>query len=179
MQMIPGTVLARSGDTVDRIDQVIQGLFLAGDLQLGQVSAITGIPGYMIQNWVKRGYLPPPREKKYSQNQLCRILCINSLRACLAMEQITRILAAINGRLDDESDDRIPDSTLYFLFVRYACQCENTLDSGRRAEALQEIVKEYEYLPCSDTLKTVLDIMLDGWIAAVCQIRASANIEKL
>lgn len=179
MQLVPGTVLKRNADTVHHIDQIISGLFLAGDLQLGQVSAVTGIPGYMIQNWVKRGYLPPPQDKKYNQNQLCRILCINSLRACLTMDQITRVLSAINGKLDDESDDCIADSALYYLFVRYACQCESICDPSQRQAILDTVVAPYANAPYVESLKAVLDIMLDGWIAAVYQSRASSNIEYL
>lgn len=179
MQLIPGTVLPRSEDTVCHIDQMISGLFLAGDLQLAQVSAITGIPGYMIQNWVKRGYLPPPQEKKYTQNQLCRILCINSLRGCLTMEQITKVLEAINGRLDDESDDCIPDSALYFLFVQYACACENNFDPTHRNSVLDAVVEAFASAPCIEKLKAVLDIMLDGWIAAVYQNRSVSRIDNL
>lgn len=179
MQLIPGTVLPRSEDTVCHIDQIISGLFLAGDLQLGQVSAITGIPGYMIQNWVKRGYLPPPQEKKYNQNQLCRILCINSLRSCLTMEQITKVLESINGKLDDESDDCIADSALYFMFVRYACQIENPFASDRRNSILDALVDPYIETPCIEKLRKVLDIMLDAWIAAVYQNRSASKISNL
>lgn len=58
---IPGTTLPGQREDADRVDSVFESLFLAGGLTLSQVSNIAGLEPYTVQNWVKRGYLQPPR----------------------------------------------------------------------------------------------------------------------
>ena len=117
---IPGTVLRIERDNADGVEEMFSSMFLAGGMVLSQVSSITGLEPYAIQNWVKRGYLSPPEKKRYSQRQLSRILIINMLRSALPLERICGLLEHINGHLDDESDDLIDDTQLYFLLVRLA-----------------------------------------------------------
>ena len=62
--IIPGTTLTGQREEADRIGEQFQALFLAGGLSLSQVSAITGLEPYTVQNWVKRRLLPPPENKK-------------------------------------------------------------------------------------------------------------------
>lgn len=62
--IIPGTTLTGQREEADRIGEQFQALFLAGGLSLSQVSAITGLEPYTVQNWVKRRLLPPPESKK-------------------------------------------------------------------------------------------------------------------
>ena len=49
---IPGTPLEDLRDTADRTDGLFQSMFLAGGLTLSQVSSISGLESYTIQNWV-------------------------------------------------------------------------------------------------------------------------------
>ena len=74
---IPGTVLQGQREDTQNIEQQFRAMFLGGDLVLSQVSAITGLETYHIQNWVKRGFLTAPEKKRYSLRQLCRIININ------------------------------------------------------------------------------------------------------
>ena len=69
---IPGTTLPGQREDADRVDSVFRALFLAGGLTLSQVSGIAGLEPYTVQNWVKRGFLAPPRNKRYTLRQLCR-----------------------------------------------------------------------------------------------------------
>ena len=87
---------------------------------LSQVTAITGLEAHTVQNWVKRGFLTSPVGKKYSLRQLCRILNIHMLHGAMPIDRICKLLSYVNGHLDDESDDMIDDSQLYFLFVNLA-----------------------------------------------------------
>ena len=119
---IPGTVLTAQREEAANVEQQFKSMFLAGGMVLSQVSGITGLESYMVQNWVKRGFLAKPQQKRYSLRQLCRILNINMLKSALAMEDICGLLTYINGQLDDESDDLIDDSALYFMFVRLAAR---------------------------------------------------------
>lgn len=87
---------------------------------LSQVTQVTGLEPYIIQNWVRRGFLAPPKQRKYTRRQLSRILMINVLKSTLSIEQICKLLSYINGALDDEGDDTIDDTELYGAFVLVA-----------------------------------------------------------
>ena len=120
--IIPGTVLTGNVEDAVHVEAQFQSMFLAGGIVLSQVSGITGLESYTVQNWVKRGFLTPPDHKRYSLRQLCRIININMLKNVLPMERIVGLMSYINGDLDDESDDMIDDAALYFMFVRLAAQ---------------------------------------------------------
>ena len=115
---LPGTIIEVDGNDPQGAQKALDGIFAVKGLILSQVSQLTGLEPYVIQNWVKRGFLSPPRHKLYSRRQFCRILLINMLRESLRIEQITTLLSYMNGHLDDESDDLIDDSVLYDYFFR-------------------------------------------------------------
>lgn len=164
---IPGTVLEAPREEAAFIQQQISAMFLGGGIALGQVAAITGLEPYAIQNWVKRGFLPPPDKKRYNINQFCRILTINSLKSVLTMEQICSLLSFVNGQLCDRSDDLIDDSWLYFMFVRLAARAQELYRSEERDDLLEQELSAYiEPVPgAKDRIKTALRIMLTGWLA--------------
>lgn len=114
---LPGTTIQTSLQSAGEARSLLDNIFMAGGLVLSQVSGLTGLEPYIIQNWIKRGFLAPPEHKKYSKRQFCRIATINMLRDVLQIEKITGLLSYINGRLDDESDDIIDDSELYFYYI--------------------------------------------------------------
>ena len=177
MQMqIPGTALSGTREDLMGIGEKLDALFLAGDMTRGQVVTITGLEPYMVQNWVKRGFLAPPVNKRYSKRQLCRMLNINALRAALPMDGICGLLTYVNGQLDDESDDLIDDTDLYIMFVRLAaCEGENTGLSRKKAIE-KELAAYGEVVPGSrERIARVLEVMLTAWEGA--QLRAQA--EKL
>lgn len=122
--ILPGTVLEMDRGEADQAEAKISALFLAGGMVLSQVTDLTGLEPYTVQNWVKRGFLPPPVRKRYSRRQLCRIININMLKNILPMETICGLLGYVNGALNDESDDLIDDAELYFLFVRLAARTD-------------------------------------------------------
>ena len=178
---IPGTTLTGLRSNAHRIDGLFQSMFLAGGLTLSQVSSITGLEPHAIQNWVKRGYLPPPQGKRYNMEQLCRIINMNMLKGALPLERVCRLMTWINGSLSDESDDIIDDTVLYFMFVRLAARAR-TLDSRQdRDEALAEVMAEYtEPFPgARDKIIQVLRIMLTAWIATRMRQEAERMFEQL
>ena len=122
---IPGTTLTAPRANADRTDEMFSSMFLAGGMVLSQIASITGLEPYAIQNWVKRGFLSPPVNKRYTMEQLCRILIINMLKGALPMEKICSMLTYINGNLADESDDIIDDTVLYFMFVKLAARARH------------------------------------------------------
>ena len=85
---IPGTVLTASIAEAEHVSEQFQAMFLAGGMVLSQVSAITGLEGYVIQNWVKRKFVSSPVKKLYSKEQFARIVIINMLRESLGSTEV-------------------------------------------------------------------------------------------
>lgn len=166
--ILPGTVVAAKLEDAPHVEQQFRSMFMGGGIMLGQISAITGLEAYDVQNWVKRGFLPPPQGRRYSMRQLCRILNINMLRKVLPMEQICGLLGFINGNLDDESDDMIDDSQLYFMFVRLAAHYRNMQNAAGRDESISmELAGYTEPVPgAKERVEQVLRIMLTAWASA-------------
>ncbi len=165
---IPGTVLRKPREEADLIQEQFQSMFLAGGIVLSQVSGITGLEPYTVQNWVKRGFLSPPEKKRYTLRQLCRIININMLKGVLPMEKICGLLGYLNGQLDDERDDMIDDSMLYFMFVRLAARAKELYRVEERDVLLEEALSSYiEPVPGAKVrVKQVLRIMLTAWLAS-------------
>ena len=61
-----------------------------GGLTLSQLSEMTGQSGTAIQNWVKRGWVANPVNKKYGELQVARVLMINLLRPTMQLDKIAR-----------------------------------------------------------------------------------------
>ena len=168
MWNIPGTVLQIRREEADFIPQQLEALFFGGGITLSQVTGITGLEAYTVQNWVKRGFLTSPVGKRYTLRQLCRILNINMLRGSMPIERICKLLAYVNGQLDDDSDDMIDDSQLYFLFVKLAVRVKELYDSQRADAILEEYLADYEEpVPgAKERVRQVLRIMVTAWLAA-------------
>ena len=165
---IPGTVLHADRAEAQHIPQQLEALFFGGGITLSQVTAITGLEAHTVQNWVKRGFLTSPVGKRYSLRQLCRILNINMLRGAMPIERICRLLSHVNGQLDDESDDMIDDSQLYFMFVKLAARMKELHDYQVGAELLDSYLADYEEpVPgARQRVRQVLKIMLTAYLAA-------------
>jgi len=178
---IPGTVLTASPEEINQIQEKFNAMFLGGGMVLSQVSAVTGLEPYTIQNWVKRGFLTNPVNKKYTLRQLCRILNINMLKDALRMEEICGLLTYINGHLDDESDDMIDDSELYFLFLRIAAQHRQMKNSDGRDECIRQALENYkEPIPgARERVEKVLEVMLTAWAAALLRQQAMSMVDAL
>lgn len=176
---IPGTVLVQPRAEAAHIREQFSSMFLGGGLLLSQVSGITGLEAYTVQNWVKRGFLAAPEKKRYSLQQLCRIITINMLKSVLPMERVCGLLGYINGQLDDASDDMIDDAALYFLFVRLAARARE-LDQDRDT-LLEKALEDYEEpVPgARERVKKVLRIMLTAWLAARMRQEAEQMLAEL
>ncbi len=173
---MPGCTL-RYDDTLPQgAETLMTALFAGGPLMLSQVCHISGLEPYVIQNWVARGFLPPPVGKKYARRQLCRILLIHTLRGVLSLERIVSLLSYVNGHLDDESDDTVDDSQLYLWLVR----CLHA-PAGEEEKALETCLGEYEepFPGARKRLEQVLRILITAAHAAALQERAQALIDAL
>ena len=178
---IPGTTLEANRSDVDRIDSLFHSMLLAGGLTLGQVASITGLEAYAIQNWVKRGFLSPPQNRRYNLEQLCLIITINMLKGALTLEQICSLLGYINGDLADDSDDIIDDAILYFMFVKLAARARHIGGDQNWETALEDATADYiePYPGAKDRIIQVLRVMLTAWISSRLQAQVSDMVSKL
>ena len=174
---IPGTVLTGDREEAAGEAERFRSMFRAGGIVLSQVSGITGLEAYTVQNWVKRGFLTPPDKKRYSLRQLCRIMNINMLKTILPMEGICGLLGYVNGRLNDESDDIIDDSVLYFMFVELAAGIRRHRDPAEQQAVLEQVMSGYEapFPGAKERVEKALRVMLTAWLAA----RMRQEAEKL
>ena len=178
---IPGTVLQIPREDADRVEERFSSLFLAGGVVLSQVASITGLEPYTVQNWVKRGFLPPPEHKRYTLRQLCRIININMLRSSLPMEKICGLLSYVNGRLDDTADDIIDDAQLYFLFVKLAARAKQLDDPGRWEQAMASALNGYKepVAGAKQRVEKALRAMMTAWVAARMRQEAENQLAQL
>ena len=180
---LPGTVLSVDADRPQAAEEVFSSLFLAGGLVLSQVTQVTGLEPYIIQNWVRRGLLAPPKQRKYTRRQLSRILMINALKSTLSIEQICKLLSYINGALDDEGDDTIDDTELYgaFVLVAGSVQKHGLTSESEMNRLIADGLKDYkEPSPgAKERIEQVLRIMITAWRAAQLQTKAQSMMNAL
>ena len=181
--ILPGTVLSVDADRPQAAEEVFSSLFLAGGLVLSQVTQVTGLEPYIIQNWVRRGFLAPPKQRKYTRRQLSRILMINALKSTLSIEQICKLLSYINGALDDEGDDTIDDTELYGAFVLVAgnVQKHDLTSESEMNRLIADGLKDYkESIPgAKERIEQALRIMITAWRAAQLQTKAQSMMNAL
>ena len=181
--MLPGTVLSVDADRPEAAEEVFSAMFLTGGLVLSQVTQVTGLEPYIVQNWVRRGFLSPPQQRKYTRRQLSRILTINALKTALSIEQICRLLQYINGALDDEGDDTIDDTRLYSAFAGLArIVTREGFPAAEEMEPLMEasLALYEEPVPGAKArIKEVLRIMITAWRSAQLQADAQRMLQDL
>lgn len=176
---IPGTLLECERQEADRLEERFSFMHSYGGLSMCHITEITGLETYMVQNWVKRGFLPPPQNRRYDLQQLCRIIIINMLRGVFPMEKICAMLSYVNGRLDDTADDIIPDCKLYFMFVSLAARAKE-LDNDPE-ELLDRTLADYvePYPGAKERVRRVLKIMITGYLACRMGQEAEKQMEAL
>ncbi|MDR1668584.1 MAG: DUF1836 domain-containing protein [Oscillospiraceae bacterium] len=112
--VLPGTTIecSRSG-----AEDLLGSIFLTGGLVLSQVCQLTGLDQHMVQNWVRRGFCPPPISKKYTKRQFCRIALINLLKDSLRIDHIAALIDAVGGSVDE--------CQLYLAFLKLDTAAED------------------------------------------------------
>lgn len=91
----PGTTIEVSTLQKGSSRILFDGLFAAGGVTLSQVSIMTGLEPYIIQNWVKRGFVSPPQRRQYTKEQFARIVTLNLLRDSLQLEKICSVVSRV------------------------------------------------------------------------------------
>ena len=155
----------------------------AGGLSLSQICALTGLESSTVQNWVKRGWVARPVNKKYGERQLSRILIISALRDSLQLEQIADLLAFVNGSTEDVSDDIVEEARLYDDF----CGCVAALNNGegiteeKIRSAVRERIRDYQGPDpqAAEKLEKALFVMTEAYLAALLRRGAEKRLEEM
>ena len=178
LKKIPGTALPFNISSVENCFSLISPLLtVTKGLTLSQVTELTGLEASTIQNWVKRGWVKKPEEKRYGEEQVMRIILINMMRGSMQLEQIAFLMSYINGSVDDRADDILPDRDLFNILcnIIYICEQSSSLDM----EYLDSVIEnQIEKTKISDVisakkLKTALRAMVLAFLSA--QIREMAQ----
>ena len=137
----PGTTIEVSKIEKGSTRSLFDGIFATGGITLSQVSIMTGLEPYLIQNWVKRGFVTHPMGRVYSREQFARIIIINMLRESLQIEKICTLIHIIGGDPHDKSDDLISDDILYHKYVDMLADGNiNVMDEASVQSAVESAV---------------------------------------
>ena len=157
------------GTTIEVLDlqrgnsrSLFEGIFATGGITLSQVSNMTGLEPYLIQNWVKRKFVSPPIKKLYSKEQFARIVIINMLRESLQIESICNLIQVIGGEPNDKLDNLIKDDELYHRYVDMLCDSSIDLSNELNFKKIAENAVdgfEHQVAGTRDKLVKILEIM--------------------
>ena len=148
-------------------------------LSLSQLCSITNLEPSTIQNWVKRGYLFKPVNKKYYERHVARVLIIKSLKGSLLIEEVNNLMSLLNGELEDRSDDIISDDVLYAYF----CAVIKSLDEiGFNEEdidkSIDKVLENYDKR-YYEKLKHALNVMTYSYISNLCNETVEKHFKDL
>ena len=172
--IFPGTVVPRAGKSAAEFFNTV--FFATKGIMLFQLSELTGLDGNTIQNWVVRGWVQAPVGKRYSADQLARVMLINMLKGVTRLETIGNILTYINGELESREDDLVGESQLYI----YICDIldkigfDDILDPLAMGRLVEEEISAYrEPVPGGgEKLRNTIKLVLTYYAAALMKQRA-------
>lgn len=179
--LIPGTVLSKKDlGNVSGIEFLNKIFFVSNGVMLSQLREISGVDGSTLQNWVKRGWIGNTVNKRYSKDQLARILIINMMRSSMMLERIDFILHYINGTIDDKSDDIISEAELYgYICDIYDSFTDSGLHTGEELRELINKVTTEKYIEPCEGAKARLDKALEIILVAYFASNAAALANTL
>lgn len=184
IKYIPGTVLEFDTAKNSCAFDVIKPFFaLTNGVTLAQVRELTGLETSTIQNWVKRGWVPSPINKRYGERQIVRIILINSIRRSMKIENVINLMAYINGDVEDTSDDVVSDEVLFNEFCKavYMSDTSHTCDFDVISAIIAEQVT---HIPDLDEtgrtkLQKTLQIMTLAFLSAQLQDRIDGEFSAI
>jgi len=147
------------------------------------MSELTGLDSNTIQNWVVRGWVQPPVEKRYGADQLASVMLINMLKSVTRLETIGNILTYINGDIKTGADDLVSESQLYI----YICDIldkigfDDILDPRAMTRLVDEEIHAYkEPVPGGgEKLRNTIKLVLTYYAAALMKQRADQTADAL
>ncbi|MBQ7687637.1 MAG: DUF1836 domain-containing protein [Clostridia bacterium] len=184
MTTLPGTVLPAQEGNIRYGFANFAPLFIATrGLTLSQVCEIAGLEPTTVQNWIKRGWVAHPEQKRYHEPHLARILVINMLRKGMQLEKIACLLRYINGSADDRNDDIIPDSELYSRLCTIVDDVllQNITEADAVRACIAGTLTDYSepYPGAKEKLSAALTVMTLTYIASVIITKAENLFDSL
>lgn len=178
---LPGTTIEVSAICKGVSRQLFDGIFAGGGITLSQVSVMTDLEPYRIQNWVKRGFVSSPQHRQYTKNQFARIVIIHMLCESLQLDRICDLLSYINGDLHDESDDMIGDSELYHRYTDMIADTGGIISHDTIRQAAKQAAADYtEPIPgARERLEKTLTVMAYAHYAAIARRTAEETLSQL
>lgn len=176
---LPGSTIEAELSRKNVAENLLSPMFMPGGLVLSQVSEITGLAPHTIQNWVKRGFVSPPKNKRYSREQLSRLLIINALKDSLQLEHIIALCTHVGAHLGTAG---IIDTELYCRFVDVLGALGTGVPAqGAMRTAIAETLCDYEepYAGAKARLTNVLEIMLLAYSASRLHQNAQRILKAL
>lgn len=166
----PGTVVKREGRSAADFLQSI--FFTDSGLSMSQVKELCGLDSFIVQNWVSRGWVGKPQNKRYYKDRFSRILLINMLRTVAKLEDIAKVLRYINGEANNPADDIIEEAELYILLCDLFDRLEDSgLDIERQVKDVTALYRGSDVFRA--TLERGLTILAHWHMAA--QYKAKAD----
>lgn len=184
LQNVPGTVLPWTEGLQQNAFAVLSPvLAVTKGFTLSQLRELTGLEGSTIQNWVKRGWVENPTGKRYGEAQIVRIVIINMLRNSIQLEKIIALMTYINGRVDDRSDDIIPDRELFSLLCSVIFEADRMHSTDREviASIIDSRMANYRVpnAQAGEKLRRAVLCMVLGFIASEIKKQADAEYNAL
>ncbi len=155
----PGMTVECSHLTEGSSRVLFDGIFATGGITLSQVCIMTGLEPYLVQNWVKRGFLTSPVGRVYSREQFARVVIINMLKQALQIDRICGLIRIIAGEPNDRSDDLVSDDELYHRYVNMLADPElDSRDEGSVMAAAERATEGFAE-PCPGARKKLCKIL--------------------
>ena len=156
---------------------------LTGGFTLSQLSEFSGLESTTIQNWVKRGWIEPPKDRRYGIQSTARVLIINMLKGAMQLSNIVSLLAYVNGKVDDRNDDAIPDGELYSIMCSVMKEVDEDGDLSVEtvSKFIDEEINDYvEPFPGGrEKLRNALQIMVIAHISSNLKAKAENLLSDL
>jgi DNA-binding transcriptional MerR regulator len=183
-QYLPGTQIRLDSQVGPDYRSTLTGAFaITGGVYLSQISDMIGVSGVTLQNWVKRGYVSSPVNKRYTLRQTARIILIALLRHALSLDDIVTLLSAINRNLADEGDDLIDDTELYLYFcdLAYHLEPSDLFDPQAIQQTIARTTRNYteKETGAHAKLNDVLQIMIEAYAASLLREQVAARLARL
>ena len=177
----PGTVVERTGQNAEEF--LFGACTVTKGLMLAQVREITGLDTPAIQNWINRGWVQKPVDKRYGVDHLARIIIINMLRDVMKFEAITSLLTYINGEAGNETDNIVSEAKLYCYLcdVLDRVDYETILSEEAFRDIILDVTKDYrEPFPgAGERLINGMEIILIYYASSIVKKRADRLCGKI
>ncbi len=161
---------------------LFDGIFATGGITLSQVCIMTGLEPYMVQNWVKRGFVTPPKKRVYTCTQFARIIIINMLKDSIQIDRICSLIKLLGGLTADPADDLISDDELYHRYVDMISEESINISDEASVLAAAESAAEgfVERIPnAKKMLVRILQVMLYAHTASRLRVKSDEMLSTL